>query len=91
LVRSAYFSSKFRELLPELIPNFFPNCSVRFGSKMFKFEFGSVRRFSKMHTSTAHSQFLLFHLCPPPKPTPLPVCLEPRDEKHVELQQDSTG
>ena len=54
LVRSAYFSSKFRELLPELFPNFFPNCSVRFGSKMYKFEFGSVRRFSKMHTSNHH-------------------------------------
>jgi hypothetical protein len=51
LVRSAYFSSKFREPLPELLPNFFSNCSVQFGSKMFKFEFGSVWRFSKMHTS----------------------------------------
>jgi hypothetical protein len=44
--------------------NFFANYSrtssrtVRFGSKMFKFEFGSVRRFSKMHTSSFKVLFL---------------------------------
>jgi hypothetical protein len=43
LVRSAYFSSKFRELLPELFPNFFPNCSVRFGSVRKCISSSSVR------------------------------------------------
>jgi hypothetical protein len=33
--------------------------TVRFGSKMFKFEFGSVRRFSKMHTSNIRPVILL--------------------------------
>jgi hypothetical protein len=56
LVRSAYF-----RLFPQAnFANFFPNYSrtssrtVRFGSKMYKIEFGSVQRFSKMHTSTMY-------------------------------------
>jgi hypothetical protein len=71
LVRSAYFSSKFCELLPELFLNFFPNCSVQFGSKMYKFEFGSVRRFSKMHTSTSDC----FLLAPISRLSGFPKCV----------------
>jgi hypothetical protein len=45
------------ELLPELFPNFFPNCSdtVRFENVKVRVRFGSVRRFSKRHTSSSRS------------------------------------
>jgi hypothetical protein len=59
-LKNDFFSLTWSDLLISQanFANLFPNYSrtssqtVRFSSKMYKFEFGSVRRFSKMHTSS---------------------------------------